>query len=158
VGVAALRRVAEACPDVSVAFYGMAQYEDLGFPYENLGELSREEVANAMNTSHIHLSFSLTNISWVPFEAMACGCAVVEAKVPSVELGLDEATEACLLVDPTPEAVADGVIRLVEDSGLRQRLASNGERYIDTIATTWGETCKAFEGILLESVFRTARS
>src|SRR5262249_54642540 len=121
-GVQALRVVARACPDVKIAFYGMSETQDLGFPYENLGELSSERVAEEMNKSHIHLSFSLTNISWTPFEAMACGCAVVEAKVPSVEMWLEEGNDACLLVEPDANAVAEALIKLVRNRELRVRI------------------------------------
>ena len=151
VGVDALRRIAKTYSGVEIAFYGMAEPEDLGFHYKNLGELSRSEVVQEMNRSHIHLSFSLTNISWVPFEAMACGCAVVEAKVPSVELWMERG--ACVLTDPTPDAVSSALARLIRDEEFRKAIASAGERYVNTISSNWPDTCSQFEAFLLESVY-----
>jgi glycosyltransferase involved in cell wall biosynthesis/2-polyprenyl-3-methyl-5-hydroxy-6-metoxy-1,4-benzoquinol methylase len=156
VGVEALRILADVCPEVEIAFYGMSEPEDLGFNYKNLGELSPDQVATEMNQSHIHLSFSLTNISWVPFEAMACGCAVVEAKVPSVEIWMEDDSENCMLVEPNPRAVADALIKLVRDSQMRDRIATNGEKFVATISSTWEQSCEQMEKILLEAVFRDA--
>jgi glycosyltransferase involved in cell wall biosynthesis len=158
VGVEALRIVARDCPEAQIALYGMPDRPDLGFAYEKLGELSGEELARAMNRSHIHVSFSLTNISWVPFEAMACGCAVVEAKVPAVESWMGTAGEHCLLAEPKPDAVAQAIIRLVKNPGLRQRIARSGEQYVATISATWDEAGEQFERILLDSLCLEARA
>jgi glycosyltransferase involved in cell wall biosynthesis len=154
VGVDALRRVARACPDVQIAFYGVAEKENLDFDYTNLGKLSPEDVSREMNLSHIHLSFSLTNVSWVPLEAMACGCAVVEAKVPSVELWVGNDDQYCLLSEPEPEKVAAAVIGLVEDPELRSKLAANGEWFVSTISSSWEDTCHEFESELYKSLFK----
>jgi glycosyltransferase involved in cell wall biosynthesis len=154
VGVEALRILAGACPEVEIAFYGMSEPEDLGFAYQNLGELSPEQVTREMNRSHIHLSFSLTNISWVPFEAMACGCSVVEAKVPSIEAWTEDETESCVLVEPNARAVADALIKLVRNPQMRDRVAARGEKYVAAISATWEESCEQLEKILLQAVFR----
>jgi glycosyltransferase involved in cell wall biosynthesis/2-polyprenyl-3-methyl-5-hydroxy-6-metoxy-1,4-benzoquinol methylase len=154
VGVKALRILARACPEVEIAFYGMVEREELGFAYQHLGELSSSELAREMNRSHIHLSFSLTNISWVPFEAMACGCAVVEARVPTVESWMEGEGTNSLLVDPEPRAVADALITLVRDAGLRKRIAANGEKHVARISSSWEAACAQFESILLDAVFK----
>lgn len=156
VGVEALRRAAYQCPEVRIALYGMEETEDLGFPYENLGLLSRAELARQMNLSHIHLSFSLTNISWVPLEAMACGCAVVEARVRSVEHWMGSEQQHCVLAEPEPQAVAQALLRLVADSALRQRVAESGEQRVATITASWEDTCARFESILQRSLCKEA--
>jgi len=120
----------------------------------NLGELSREGVAREMNLSHIHLSFSLTNISWVPFEAMACGCAVVEARVPSVELWVGSDNQHCLLSEPQADKVAAAIGRLIVDPELRKKLAASGEEFVSTISASWEDTCHHFETLLRKALFR----
>ncbi len=156
VGVEALRRVVYQCPEVRIAFYGMEETEDLGFPYQNLGRLSQEQLAREMNLSHIHLSFSLTNISWVPLEAMACGCAVVEARAPGVEHWVGAENRHGLLVEPEPKAVAQVLHHLVTDSALRRRVAESGEKHVASITASWEDTCTRFESILLRSLCRDA--
>src|SRR5207253_3960491 len=84
-GMDALALVKESNPDVRVELFG-ASAAELGpvpFEHENLGVLGPERLAEAMNAAHVAVSLSLTNISNVPFEGMACGCAVVEADVPT---------------------------------------------------------------------------
>ena len=56
---------------------------------------------------------------------MACGCAVVEAKVPSVEAMVEDG-EDCLLAEPEPDKVAEALHRLVRDKDLRDRIAKAG--------------------------------
>jgi len=77
VGVEALRRLRARVPEVEIAFFGSSDRElgDVPFPFRNLGVLEAPAVAQAMNDADILLTFSLTKISKVPFEGMACGCA-----------------------------------------------------------------------------------
>ena len=126
----------------------MEEKEALPFPYTNLGILSPPELAQAMCNSDVHLSFSLTNISYVPFEAVACGCVVVEAKVPSVEAMVKDGTH-CLLAEPKADAVAETLLRLIADKGLRERIAKAGVDFVHD--KTWGNSCKQFEDILFDS-------
>jgi glycosyltransferase involved in cell wall biosynthesis len=59
-----------------------------------------------------------------PLEAMACGTPVLTSNVASLP---EVVGEAAITVDPLDvEAIADGLIRLVEDSALRFQLRSLG--------------------------------
>jgi glycosyltransferase involved in cell wall biosynthesis len=148
-GVQALARVYEECPEIEVSLYGMEAKSHLPFPYKNLGLLDQSQLADAMREADIHLSFSLSNISQVPFQAMACGCAVVEAKVPSVEAMVEDGNN-CLLASPEPEAVANVLLRLVRDEELRRRIAAAGLESVREL--TRENSCKQFESILFESL------
>jgi len=150
VGAAALAAFVSRHPEAEIALYGANDLPPLGFPYRNLGELTREQVAWEMARSHIHLSFSLSNISWVPFEAMACGCAVVEAAVPAVAGMLP--ADAALLVEPAVEPVAAALCRLAEDPGLRARLAAHGRAFLDAQPADWGEVVRKWEELLYETL------
>jgi 2-polyprenyl-3-methyl-5-hydroxy-6-metoxy-1,4-benzoquinol methylase len=149
VGVEALARVYEKCPEIEIRLYGMEEAAKLPFPYTHLGLLDQSQLAKAMRESDIHLSFSFSNISQVPFQAMACGCAVVEAKVPSVDAMVEDGTN-CLLAEPEPEAVAAVVFRLIQDEELRRGIAARGLESVREL--TWENSCKQFESILFESV------
>lgn len=150
VGAAALAAFASRHPEAEIALYGASDLPPLGFPCRNLGELTREEVAREMARSHVHLSFSLSNISWVPFEAMACGCAVVEAAVPAVAGMLP--ADAALLVEPAAEPVAEALCRLAEDPGLRARLAAKGRAFLDAQPADWDEVVRKWEELLYETL------
>jgi glycosyltransferase involved in cell wall biosynthesis len=59
-----------------------------------------------------------------PLEALACGTPVVTSDRSSIP---EVTGEAAMLVDPTqPNAIADGMQRVIDDESLRQRLSSAG--------------------------------
>jgi glycosyltransferase involved in cell wall biosynthesis len=124
---------------------------ELPFPYENLGVLSQAATAEAMRQSSVHLSFSMSNISTVAFEAMGCGCATVEADVPPVR-AMVEPGHNCVLAEPQPEAVAVALRTLVDDAALRHTVAAAGHESVKHLSV---ENMGAqFELLLLRSSFR----
>ena len=151
IGIEALRAIARERPDTEIRFFGARDDElpEIDFPFVNLGVLSVDELAEALNAAHVFLGFSLTNISHAPLEAMACGCAVVEADVPSVREMV--APEACVLVAPDPGAVAAAVLALLADAERRVRLARNGRDAVS--GSSWDQTAGQRETLLTEMCF-----
>ena len=150
-GVDALSRLHERRPDVEIRLFGSSDDElpALPFPVRNLGVLSAAELAAALNAAHVFLSFSLTNVSHAPYEAMACGCAVVEADMPQVRGMLPEG--AAVFAALEPDAVATALERLVDD---RERRVAVARRGIEaTRAMSWDETARQFERVLRELAF-----
>ena len=80
-------------------------------------------------------------------EAMACGTPVLSSSVSAIP---EVAGDAATLVDPSdPEALADGLRRIVEDGALRSRLSKAGvER---ARAFTWPVTAERTATVLRES-------
>lgn len=148
-GIEALRQVARSHPDARIAFFGAHDKElpDVGFAYENLGVLSEEELAAALNRSHIFVGFSLTNISHAPFEAMASGCAVVEADLESVRGMLPR--DACVFARPAPDAVAAAVRGLIDDNERRIALANRAAAAVSRLS--WMRTADQLEAFLEEA-------
>ncbi len=67
-------------------------------------------------------------------EAMACGTPVLTSNVSSLP---EVAGEAAILVDPhRTEAIAAGIVQLVTDQDLRQRLVEKGYRQIQKFSWT----------------------
>jgi glycosyltransferase involved in cell wall biosynthesis/SAM-dependent methyltransferase len=151
-GIESLRRLLAARPDVNIELFGTRTEElgELPFPARNLGVLAPEELAGALNRVHILLSFSLTNMSRVAFEGMACGAAVVEIATAGVE-HLVTPEEHCLTAAPKPEAVVDALVRLVDDDALRCRIARAGAEH--AAGHSWERIGGQFEEILLRSCF-----
>jgi glycosyltransferase involved in cell wall biosynthesis len=149
-GVKTLDKLYKHNPNVQIKFYGMAEALDLPFPYENLGILTQAETAEAMRSSDIHLSFSMTNISTVVFEAMACGCVAVEADVPPVRAMVDDDT--CILCEPNVEAVFEALIKVVTNSSLRHKIATSGYHSVKHL--TVENMCSQFENIIKKYSFR----
>jgi glycosyltransferase involved in cell wall biosynthesis/SAM-dependent methyltransferase len=152
-GLAALRQLKRQRPDVRIAFFGSTDAElgDVDFPIENLGVLSHAELAREMNASHVLLCFSMSaNISWVPFQGMACGCAVVDADVPGVREMITDG-ETCRLARPDPDAVADALRGLVDDDATRLRIARAAATEMQRGG--WDASARQFERILTEHAF-----
>lgn len=63
-------------------------------------------------------------ISWTMLEAMACGTAVLTAEHPTLAEGAGDT----VFVVPTPSVdnIADGLTKLLADTGLRERLGAAG--------------------------------
>ncbi|MBY0273695.1 glycosyltransferase [Candidatus Binatia bacterium] len=152
-GVAALRQLKRQRPDVRIAFFGATDEElgDLDFPIENLGVLSHVDLAREMNASHVLLCFSMSaNISWVPFQGMACGCAVVDADVPGVREMITDG-ETCRLARPDPDGVAVALRALVDDDAERLRIARAAAAEMQRGG--WDASARQFERILTEHAF-----
>jgi glycosyltransferase involved in cell wall biosynthesis len=61
------------------------------------------------------------------FEAMACGTPTILSRLPRYE-ELVRHEESAYFVDPEPEAIAAGIVRLLEDRALRATIAEGGRR------------------------------
>ena len=118
---------------------------------ENLGVLSHEALARAMNDAHVLLCFSLSaNISWVPLQGMACGCAVVDADVPGVREMIADG-QTCRLAAPDPASVAAALLSLVDDAAARERIARAAAAEMQRGG--WDASARQFERILTEHCF-----
>ena len=118
-GIEALRKVWESCQDVDIFLFGTeALPRRIPFPCTNLGILDQEALARLFSGVDIGLVLSSTNCSLIPLEMMACECAVVDLRGESVEAVLTHEVNA-LLADPTPETIAQAILRLraLESSG-----------------------------------------
>jgi glycosyltransferase involved in cell wall biosynthesis len=83
----------------------------------------------------IHLyreAVALTYVSWCgpenlpPLEAFALGCPVVASDIPSAR---EQLADAAVLVEPgNPERIAEGILEVWEDPGLRERLIKSGHK------------------------------
>jgi glycosyltransferase involved in cell wall biosynthesis len=94
-----------------------------------------DAVAELYRSCDVGLVFMLTrHPSYQPLEFMASGMATVTNRNPHTAWLLRH-EETALLADPLPALVAEQVGRLVEDSGLRARLAAAGRA--EATSRTW---------------------
>jgi glycosyltransferase involved in cell wall biosynthesis len=88
--------------------------------------------ALALAVPSLHEGFGLPCL-----EAMACGVPVVAARRGALP---ETCGDAAVLVEPDPEALAEGLLRVVEDSALRERLVTSGRER--AAAFTWERTAE----------------
>ncbi len=109
----------------------------LGFvPREDLIDLYKEAFALSYVTF-----FGPENLP--PLEAFALGCPVIASDVSGAR---EQLGDAVLFVDPTsPEQMAEAVVRLASEDGLRARLIDAGQK--DRKSQNTGRICQRSAGI-----------
>ena len=124
----AMAHVMASRGDVELVLYGSEPlaYRRAGVPYRFLRGLSDEDLAQLYSSADVvacpswYESFPL-----VPIEAMACGAPVVTTRVGTEDYAIHEDT--ALVVPPRdPKALADAILRVLEDEPLRERLRKAG--------------------------------
>jgi O-antigen biosynthesis protein len=117
-GILALSLVAQRRPKTEFVLVGFAPSAiDLPFPAVLPGVLSPAGLAALYRECTVALVLSHTNLSLIPLELMASGCAVVSNIGPNVEWLLSQ--ETAQLVTPTAEALAEGILTLLDNESLR---------------------------------------
>jgi O-antigen biosynthesis protein len=119
-GILALSIVSRNMPGTEFVLVGSSLPSvKLPFPAILPGTLKSSELGALYRSCDVALVLSHTNVSLLPLELMACGCAVVSNSGPNVEWLLSN--ETAQLADASPGALADAVIALLRDDALRAR-------------------------------------
>jgi L-malate glycosyltransferase len=105
----------------------------LGVPVTITGFVDRPEFILAVTDLYCHISYE-EGLPLALLEAMAAGCAVIASGAGGIPEVLDGRNG--LLVKPGPEAIADAILRLASDTGMREAM---GQAAAETIRTsfTW---------------------
>ncbi len=150
IGIEALRLVKARRPGAEIVFYGTAGPQPPpAFPFVDRGLVSAEDLATLFSSCDVGLVLSLSNPSFVPLEMMACRCAVVEVASERME-GIATHGEDAWLVAPNATAIANGILRLLEEDALRDRLVEKayaGARWMD-----WRHSARQIEAVLLREI------
>ena len=100
-----------------------------------LGETPHNEVIDLMKTSHIFASWvtgPYHSLGTAPMEAMLCETPVIN-DLPENLFGegkLKNGENILLVNSHDPRSIADAIIRLLQDKGLRQRIGARGRRFV----------------------------
>ena len=145
-GLLVLNAVWQRRPDTEFVLAGWdtAGY-DIPFPHLACGTLALDDLPDLYSQCEVALVLSLTNLSLLPLELMACGCAVVSNRGPNVQWLLHE--DVAVLADATPEALTDAVCELLHDDARRAALSARAESLARS--QTWDEVARQFEAGLL---------
>lgn len=145
-GVLALSLVAKKMPDVEFALVGFpGQSSDLPFPAIFLGVLPISQLGALYRSCDVALVLSHTNLSMLPLELMACGCAVVSNEGPNIQWLLTDQTVQ--LAKPDPKSLAEAVIELLSTDKLRLKKIDAGLAFAQS--TDWTKEIRTIESALL---------
>ncbi|MEZ5176004.1 MAG: glycosyltransferase family 4 protein [Acidimicrobiia bacterium] len=118
-------RIRATCPEATLDVMGAARPDEIpGVVWH--GRVDESTKASILARAGIYCAPNLGGESFgiVIAEAMASGCAVVASALPAF---IHVAGDAAVFVAPNdPEGIADGIIRLLGDEGLRAGLSRTG--------------------------------
>jgi len=118
---------------------------DLPFPAVIPGVLSFSELGALYRSCDVALVLSHTNLSLLPLELMACGCAVVSNEGPNTEWLLTD--QIASLVKADPRSIGNAIIELLEVDSLRLQKIEAGLAFAQS--TDWTKEIKVIESALL---------
>ena len=120
-GLLTLNLVAKKIPDVTFVLAGgdLSEY-NIPFKHISPGNVAVKDLPELYSQCDVALVLSLTDLSLLPVELMACGCSVVSNRGDNVEWLLN--SENAVLADATPEALSEGIIYLLENDEQRKKL------------------------------------
>ena len=151
-GVLALSLVAKKRPDIEFVLVGFPPRR-IRFPFSSIlpGVVSPAELAAWYRKCDAALVLSHTNLSMLPLELMACGCAVVSNTGRNVEWLLDE--EVSQLAQPDPQSLAAAMLQLLEDERLRVKKVSAGRAFAEQ--TDWVSEIRKIEAAFYQGLNRS---
>lgn len=144
-GVLALESLAKKLPDIEVVFAGWDLSDHkFTFQYESHGIVSWKKLPDIYRSCDVALVLSMSNLSLLPLELMACGTPVVVNCGPFNEWLLNE--QNTKLSRPTPNDLASSLYEVLTNQDEYSRLRRAG---LETAAKTNWES----EAVKMASVF-----
>jgi glycosyltransferase involved in cell wall biosynthesis len=147
-GILTLSLVAKELPDMEVVLAGFPHHPpEVPFPVITPGVLPISRLGSLYRSCDAALVLSHTNLSLLPLELMACGCAVVSNTGPNTEWLLSDRNSR--LADPDPASLAAALIDILQNSHSRLRLIERASAFVHS--TDWVKEIKSIEAVLTAS-------
>lgn len=133
-GILALAELKKRIADAEIILGG-ASIENIEIPFDyiGMGNISITELPEIYNTVKVALVLSFTNLSLLPYELMACGCAVVINKGENNEWGINE--KICSIVEPDAGKITGAIYSLLTEEKKRKEMVANALNFINK--TDW---------------------
>jgi len=114
--------------------------------YDYLGSLKPARLAEAYRNTDKLLSASwYEGFPLFPLEAMACGLPVIKTQYGTEDYAFHVET-AHIVEAKSPESIAEGILRLIDDTEYRTRLEENGHRISQDF--TWEKSVQTMDSLL----------
>lgn len=109
--------MAERYPEKEVVFFGSNDnsYAQLDFPCRSLGVIPEKSIRQLCRKTAVGISFSLTNISLLPFRFTAHGARALELDLPHIHANIpSELAPLMGYYEPQPESLVETILKLLE--------------------------------------------
>lgn len=142
-GLLALNLVAQKMPEISFILAGWdASSYHIPFHHLNAGNVAVKDLPDLYSQCDAALVLSLTNLSLLPLELMACGCPVVSNRGANAEWLLNDGN--AVLADATPEALSEALLALLQDGNRRKQLVEASLQF--AASTSWDKEAAKVAG------------
>lgn len=122
-----------------------------------LGPVSRGDVIRLMKIADVFVSVNdFSNVGNPLLEALACGKAIVTLDVGATRETIKDGHNGLLVQPDNPEALADAIVRILNDEELKRTLERNAKQFADGTLMNWEERADR-EVRLVESLCAAAR-
>jgi glycosyltransferase involved in cell wall biosynthesis len=139
-GLLSLAKFAERRPEVTINFAGWdVRGWEVPFAYRNLASMELSKLNQVYNRCAAGLVLSLTNMSLLPLELLACGTAAVVNDAPNNRMVSDN--PFIHYVPPSPVAIAD---RLEQILDAPDAIAHSVARSKSVAGSTWADSGAQF--------------
>lgn len=123
-GVMVLAELAKRIPDLTVVMAGWdVHHYALPFACEHAGLQNPDQLAKLYSSCDAALVLSMTNLSLLPLEIMACGVPVVSNRADYTEWLLND--DIAMLAEPTVDALAGALEKVLLAPELSLRIREN---------------------------------
>lgn len=116
------------------------------------GRVARDELPALIGTASVCVLPSLKEgMPYALLEAMACGKAVVGSDISGINDVITHGVNGILVPPKNPKALADALIQLLEDKGLRRKLGWNA-RQLMVEKYSWQMIAEKIEKVYYEAI------
>lgn len=120
-----------------------------------LGRQDRQQIADALRASAVSVNPSrVDNTPNSVLEALATGVPVISTAVGGVPFIVRDGETALLVPPGDPAAMAEAIVRVLEDSALAERLAEAGRREVQRYA--WAQVAPRLAELYRDAALRSA--
>ncbi|HEX5616834.1 MAG TPA: glycosyltransferase [Solirubrobacteraceae bacterium] len=146
--ISGLSLLVERRPTVRPVFFGSNRRTEISFAAEDLRVQPQHRLAKLYREAAVGVVFSLTTHSLVAHEMMASGLPTVELEGENVGSALGPPGELVLQVPHRPDAIADGIERLLDDREAAAAMARRARAFVEE--RTWDRAGDQVEQALRE--------
>jgi glycosyltransferase involved in cell wall biosynthesis len=128
---------------INIYFFGIDKHNQFKCG-KNLGKLSRKELSDLYQKCDFGMVASMSNISLVPYEMLACGLPLIEYQQGSYSYFLGNDT--ALLIDFDYQTLVSELIEVLEHPEILKEMHQHAEEKLKNLS--WNTTCEQFWNII----------